>query len=172
MKEVRSARGVHRRRIADTFRVSMRQRSLPQRMFTALFGLWFSLLVAEPVPVHACPMHDGTLAQGAAVTAAGLTDAAPDSPGHVAMHHVSQSHEQPATDHPAEHGAHQCQCLGCCAGTTALSLPASPDVNLRAVLAPVQVECIAGGDVLRTATRFSFALPFANGPPVASLLPG
>ena len=122
----------------------MRQRSFTQRAFTALFGIWFCLLVAEPIPLRACPMHDGPLPQVAAVEAAQLTVAADGSHGHDVALHATLSHAQPSHDAPAD--------------------------NLQATLAPMQVQRIAARDALRSATRFAFALPFANGPPLSASL--
>lgn len=143
----------------------MRQRSLTQRIFTALFGIWFSLVVAEPVPLGACPMHDRPMTHATAHHAA-LTGAATDAANHhVAMPHASSAHQQPATDHPGGHGAHQCLCLGCCAGTAALSLPTFPPLNLVATITATQARRIDAVDALRVVSRFAYALPFANGPP-------
>jgi hypothetical protein len=144
----------------------MRQRSLTQRIFTALLGLWFSFVVAEPVPVHVCPMHDGLLPPAAAQSARVVQDASDASTGHVGMHHAQQSHDDATTNTPAEHEAHQCLCLGCCAGTSAVTMPTSPVRNLQDTLAAMQVRRIAAADVLVTAMRFAFAIPFANGPPL------
>ena len=143
----------------------MRQRSLAQRIFTAFFGLWFSVVVAEPLPLHVCPMHDGPLAYAAAHHAQTVPDVASAPAGHAAMHHALQSHEEPATDSPAGHGAHQCQCLGCCAGTSATALPGAPVINVQATLAAVQVRGFAAHNAMRAPVRFAHALPFANGPP-------
>lgn len=143
----------------------MRQRSLTQRIITALFGLWFSLLVAEPVPLHACPMHDGTLVQAAVTHAPLLTDVVDGVRAEHVGVHASPSHVHPVPDRSSEHGAHHCQCLGCCAGASALSLPDVPDGNLRGTIALTQAKLDCGGAVLQDATRFAFALPFANGPP-------
>jgi hypothetical protein len=156
---------LHSRRDSLTFRFSMRQRTVTQRIFTALFGIWFSLLLAEPVTLHACPMHDGPLAHAAAQHAAvrdGST-ALPDGRGDVL--HASSAHQQSSTDHPLGHGNHQCQCLGCCAGTSAISLPAFPLRNLQATYIATQARHTDAGDALREAMRFEHALPFANGPP-------
>ena len=143
----------------------MRQRSVTQRIFTALFGIWFSLLVTEPVPMRACPMHDGPMAQAAAHHAAMTGSATEGANLHVAMPHASSALRQPATNHPEDHGTHQCLCLGCCAGVSALSLPTSPSLNLQATITATQARRIDAVDVLCAATRFAHALPFANGPP-------
>jgi hypothetical protein len=143
----------------------MRPRSLTQRILTALFGLWFSLVLAEPVPLHVCPMHDG-MRTHAAAQAVHTSHAATAHPvGHVGLHHAPQSHDVGTTHAPAEHEAHLCLCLGCCAGTSAVSLPASPVRNLPELLAAVQVRSHAAGERLAHAVRFAHALPFANGPP-------
>ena len=148
----------------------MRQRSFTHRAFTALFGIWFSLLVAEPIPLRACPMHDGPLPQVAAEEAAPLTVAADSSHDHGVALHATHSHVQTSPDGPAEHGHHLCQCLGCCAGASALALPSAPADNLQATLAPMQVQRIAARVALLSVTRFAFALPFANGPPLGASL--
>ena len=148
----------------------MRQRSFTQRAFTALFGIWFGLLVAQPIPLRACPMHDGPLPQVAAVEAAPLTVAADSSHSHDVALHATLSHAQPSHDAPAEHGHHQCQCLGCCAGASALALPSAPADNLQAMVAPMQVQRITARVALPSVTRFAFALPFANGPPLGASL--
>jgi hypothetical protein len=144
----------------------MRQRSLTQRFFTALLGLWFSFLVAEPVPVHVCPMHDGMPQPAAAQHAPDGRESSHASADHVGMQHAPESHGATSTHDPVEHEAHLCLCLGCCAGTAVVSLPPSPVSNLEDTLRAMQVRRVRAHDVLVTPVRFAFALPFANGPPV------
>ncbi|MDZ7629838.1 MAG: hypothetical protein U5K74_00420 [Gemmatimonadaceae bacterium] len=115
-------------------------------------------------------MHDGTLVQATAAQAALLTDVVASSRGDHDGMHALQSHAHPASDQSSEHGEHQCQCLGCCAGASALSLPDAPDINVCSTIAATQAHLACTGDVLRSATRFAFALPFANGPPAATPL--
>ncbi|MCC7054195.1 MAG: hypothetical protein IT355_13095 [Gemmatimonadaceae bacterium] len=156
---------MRRRAAVDTFRHSMRQRSLTQRLVTALFGVWFCLLVAEPLPLHVCPMHDGLPPSATAGYTADLSEDRCAPPGQAAITHAPDAHDAPATDTPAGHAAHQCLCLGCCAGTPAIALPGAPVVNVPCALADVQVLQVAARNDTLVATRFAHVLPFANGPP-------
>lgn len=135
------------------------------RLCTALFGLWFSLVVAEPLPLHVCPMHDGPLAHVMAHQAMASPVSAMSTAGSVGDH-ASHSHDMPAAGTPTEHAAHQCQCLGCCAGTSATALPGATVRNVQATLAMVQEQPAATRGALRARLRVAHALPFANGPPV------
>jgi len=173
----------------------MRRRSVVRRTFTALFGVWFSLLVAEPVALRPCPMHDGSIAMAAGPHAAvagdavaggasadatehgatdhgatdhGATDHGPMA--HGAMQHASSVHHTPANDPPDPHGAHQCQCLGCCVGTSSVPLPTFPGLIVQATVDAAVVRCVHAVGALRATTHVAYALPFANGPPVRARL--
>jgi hypothetical protein len=128
-----------------------------ERSFAALFALWFAIAVVEPGPLRSCPMHSG-LALGAASRTA---------PAGETSEHAR--HGSSSSQLPAHHGAaHNCTCLGDCASSSASgALPATASVQLH-----VPVE----RDVVHVATRSRFAplatehvLPFANGPPSATL---
>lgn len=105
-----------------------------RRIGAAVLGLWLVVLLTEPVPVHGCPMHDGT---GVGHRA---SRPATDARGHEARHHhagmaQSVAHESDAPDRPSPvpHGA--CLCLGDCCAADAAALPAPPVMGAGAAIA-------------------------------------
>lgn len=122
----------------------MRSRSI-HRVFSALLLGWFTVVIGEPVALHACPMHD-----------AAAPAQTPD---------VHQSHDAHAPTHraPADHhGA--CTCLGdCSAGSAVSGVPVEPVAlanvswrQSRVVLPPATLAALPSPP---------FFLPYANGPP-------
>jgi hypothetical protein len=121
--------------------------SLLARYLTACFGVWFAFAIAEPVlAMHECPVHDGILSS---------------APG--AAHHGA--HQNPAS-HKQSQGAHQCSCLGECAGCTPVALAATPDDGTLAVATVSSTEPPAFNAGYRAAWA-QHILPFQNGPPAA-----
>jgi hypothetical protein len=143
----------------------MRHRSPLRRALTALFGLWFTLLVTEPRAVHACPMHDS-------VPAAPVMPSADES-GHAAHHDVaggsaeSMQHAEHTTPSPTDHAGHQCLCLGCCSTTPPVAPLAPASLAWLAQILEIAPRLIRHGTVVAGPERVAHALPFANGPPTA-----
>lgn len=145
----------------------MRQRPFTRRLFSALFAMWFSLLQAEPVVLHACPMHDGREQKSAAPYRAPSDEAAHALPAHHAMHHGPSTESLAATEAPAsdDGGTHECQCFDCCSGTPAFVLPDFQSPSLQAPVAAIPTRRIEAVATLQSPTRFAHLLPFASGPP-------
>jgi hypothetical protein len=53
----------------DSHRMSRRHRSPIHRAFAAIMAAWFAFVTGEPVALHRCPMHDGTLVAATPATA-------------------------------------------------------------------------------------------------------
>jgi hypothetical protein len=132
------------------------------RPFTALFALWFAIMLGDPGMLHTCAMHGGHGGHGR-----GAAQAAPAA----AEHHTQMAHGAHGAAHAAAPGDTQqpaapgpCTCIGhCCAVTVAAPLPAV------AVL-PVPVAVAEERHPLDAPTVEAPAapdrrLPFANGPP-------
>ncbi len=123
------------------------------RTVTAVLAVWFAVKVAEPVTLHACPVHDG------------ITASANPSGAHGDTHATMQEHGAPA--HSENPGAsHQCQCLSdCAASIAAATVPARVSIDFAAIArAPRMAPATA---VTLPAARARFTLPFANGPPAS-----
>jgi hypothetical protein len=153
-------------------------RSPLRRVGSALLGLWLTFVVAEPMPMHACAMHDGVGA--AAHSAAAHETAGPAAPAsaHTA-HHGAQhaadgatptpeaasgvAHDAP-TDAPSapSHGA--CLCLGDCCAAGAPIAPSAPIVALAAA-DERGAESWSAGAAVATTPDSQRRLPWANGPP-------
>jgi hypothetical protein len=138
-----------------------------------VLGTWFVLLRAEPVALHACPMHGQGHAHGAVPTPAAVApsvhavDHGTDAHAH-ADHGTSSTapalHEAPSpSDEETPAG---CLCLGHCCAAGAAVLPVVGVVV--ALLAPTPLD---GPEALPRASERapraapSRLLPFANGPP-------
>ena len=140
------------------------RRSTPSRVFAVLFAPWFALVVAEPVPMHDCPMHS---VHGAAMPhmtgdagKSAVGDASQDRP-EAAGNHVSNTRGR---DMPSPPRHHQCCCLGsCCAAA-----PMTPTRAQHAACVPVEFQRdlppVTGTQVV--AASAEHILPFANAPPV------
>jgi hypothetical protein len=127
---------------------------LMRRLAAAVFGLWFTLAVTEPVTLHACAMHDGAPAAATALA------------GEHANHHGGHAeHDAPADD--SQGGGHACLCLGACSASAPLSVAARIEVPVAAVQAAPFAAPIA---VASSAPRAAGArlLPWPNGPPTQS----
>jgi hypothetical protein len=143
------------------------RRSLSSRLFAALFAPWFAFVVAEPVPLHDCPVHS-------AHAVSGVSALAPDAASHaMMMAHGEMDHAAMQESAPAEHhhgsehaGHHQCCCLGMSCASAIVALAPAP-----LPLAWVPVEVVR--NVPRPAaiplapSGADHVLPFANGPPAA-----
>jgi len=117
------------------------------RFLTACFGVWFAFAIAEPVlSMHECPVHDGILSSASGVA-------------HHGAHHTSQSQKH-------SQAAHQCNCLGECAGCTAAAVPAAPADGTIGV-ATVTLDKPIAPDAGYRAAWAQHVLPFQNGPPAA-----
>jgi hypothetical protein len=138
-------------------------RGLMRRVASAWLGVWLTFVVAEPVPVHACAMHDGH----AAVPAGGVASANAHDEHHqhgasATAHGGEQAAPSEDGTAPASHGG--CLCLGdCCAAAVQLA-PAAPEVAVAGHLR--DAEASPAHRASAAATRASqVRLPWANGPP-------
>jgi len=138
------------------------------RCFAALLGLWFTVLMVEPVALHACPMHDGGHgAHGGSATAeAPLAEAGHhhDALSH-REHGAPESHQVVAdTPVPDEQSA-GCLCLGTCSGATPTVLASTTELRVAELAAePRRVPPLPA---YAPVSRGGLVLPFANGPPTA-----
>jgi hypothetical protein len=158
----------------------MRPPSRLSRSLTALFALWFAVVLGDPGVLHACAMHGGT--HGSEVSAERA-----HSGGRGGMHDVHGASETPAeavqqSGHGghAGHGAHgatggaehggkapgPCTCVGhCCAASAAASIPVVAALESPAVVAAHRAPRAAPSDDAPASP--DLRLPFANGPPRA-----
>jgi hypothetical protein len=141
------------------------RRSLSFRLFAALFAPWFAVVVAEPVPLHDCPMHS---LHPAAAHAMASSQAAPavesnmSARPHADMEQSNGGHGREAPGHAAHH---QCCCMGaCCAAALA---PIEHVAQLCWVPAAVRSEAAPSRSDSFAPAATEHALPFANGPPAA-----
>lgn len=128
----------------------LRRLSRWSRPFSALFALWFAMVLGDPGVLHSCPMHGG---HAVAATGAHASHAA-------AAHH--ESHDSA----PTKNGSSQCSCVGqCCAATAVASLPTVAPFAVPAHVAkPSALPEYPDDDVPSSP---DVRLPFANGPPQA-----
>lgn len=123
-------------------------RGILSRVFAATMLVWLGLVITEPLPLDACPMH-----------------------GSHAMHGVAQaahaSHHSPATHGGApKKGSNQCTCIGDCSvgGASFAAMPAgaagAPELSVTALVAPPHASALVRRAGLREHT-----LPPSNGPP-------
>lgn len=92
-------------------------------------ALWFAVFSAEPLVLHACPMHDGPLAARAAAAAEPHAMAA-------GMQHRAG---QPGAGHSGHAGHHACSCPGACCAAPGVAASADAQALVVAVvrLAPL-----------------------------------
>ena len=136
------------------------RRSLPFRLFAALFAPWFAFAVAEPAALHECPIH--SVHAVAAHSSAGHSMTADHSmmADGVMDHATAPEHRDVST-----HGTHtQCCCpdSSCAAAVVALTTSAPA---LAWVPAQIQREAPRSAAVAFVPTSAEHTLPFANGPP-------
>jgi hypothetical protein len=131
-------------------------RSWPQRVLAVLFAAWFVLAVAEPVPVHACPMHDGLAAPGHS-----MHSGTPPVHAHHAYHDAVPDNGDRL---PSPRNAHQgCTCIGCCAGGSPVVVRSGAEYPQ--VLVTIDPHVAYSRDSTNPAPTFPHRLPFSNGPP-------
>jgi hypothetical protein len=129
--------------------IVLRRLSRWTRPFSALFALWFAMVLGDPGVLHSCPMHGGAHAVASA-------HASHDQAAHHASHESA----------PDKSSAAQCSCVGhCCAATAAAPLP---------LVAPFAVPSHVANSTARpeqpsddVPSSPDVRLPFANGPPQA-----
>ncbi|HEV8408999.1 MAG TPA: hypothetical protein VGQ30_00735 [Gemmatimonadaceae bacterium] len=136
------------------------RRSLSARVFAALFAPWFAFVVAEPVPLHDCPVHSIHAVEAPAAEAAAPMMANGEM-DHAAMAHAAPAHHHGAPEHA---GHHQCCCLGMSCASTAVALVPSP---MTLAWIPLEIQRVAMWPASTPHARASgdHTLPFANGPP-------
>jgi hypothetical protein len=140
------------------------RRSLSFRLFTALFAPWFAILVAEPVPLHDCPMHSLHPAAAHAMTSRHAPPA--EAFGTPTMPRPGMEHSKSGHEHGAPvHSAHQCCCMGVCCATALAPIARVPQLAwVPAALRSEVVPTFAASSGFDSAEH---VLPFANGPPAA-----
>ncbi|MEI6740514.1 MAG: hypothetical protein WCK74_09410 [Gemmatimonadaceae bacterium] len=142
----------------------MFRRSLRSRLASALLAPWFAFVVADPVPMHGCPMHE---AVPAAASVAPAVDGAMAHHGHHAMS-VDGAGTQPDSA-PSDHGqGHSCTCLGACCVATPAPLPASTVSMETAPVGHARRSVAAMPRTLAVVLPDAYMRPFANGPPVTA----
>ncbi len=144
------------------------------RALIAVWGLWFTTSVVEPAGLFACEMHSG-IGGHAAMSSAPTGTAASAATTHGAampMDHAQHgsaaapSVSSDPTPAPSHHAC--CTCLGHCCETAPVAAPAPP-VTLAALIE--RENHVASITIAtRGVTRRPYELPFANGPPLSSLI--
>ncbi len=163
-----------------------------RRVFGMWLGLWFVFLVAEPVPVHDCPMHSPhpQAAMGGAVSG-GVHEVAPHSEEHHGSHgeETHQSHGKTtelsgsnvhsgsptqhsgsqhadSSHHSTQNASHSCLCLGCAAG----SAPVQGSQPSSLVPVPEQIARVKATypTVEHSPIDPAFTLPPSTAPPQLS----
>jgi hypothetical protein len=132
--------------------------------FTALFALWFAIVLGDPGMLHACPMHGGHGAHGTQqVSAPAPSHDTPGMHGHHADHSATHESDQRSRhDAPAPTGP--CTCVGhCCAAAVLAPLPTVATLPVPAAVAEVRHPLAAPSSPAPAAP--DLRLPFANGPP-------
>ena len=136
-----------------------------------MWGVWFATALAEPAAFFACPMHSPTPAS---------VVHAPNSPTAAlqlaaSVPRAAEHHQHDARVVPAGHQQHSdapahscCTCLGECCTMAPADLPRA------AIAIPALTEhhpaAAAFAYTARLPQRADHALPFANGPPLTTLL--
>jgi hypothetical protein len=113
-------------------------RGFLSRAFATAMVIWLGLVITEPLPLHACPMH-GVHSMHATVDM-----------GH-SMHHEKTA-------------SHQCTCLGDCTAGVGTALPQTAAVHFKARVAFYSAVAFGGASRV-IAGAGEHLLPFANGPP-------
>jgi hypothetical protein len=134
--------------------------------FTALFALWFAIVLGDPGMLHACPMHGG--GHGAHGTEQASAPApSHDTPGmhehHTAGHSATHESDQ-GSRHDVPAPAGPCTCVGhCCAAAALAPLPTVASLPVPAAVAQER-DPLDAPSVVAPASP-GLRLPFANGPP-------
>jgi hypothetical protein len=130
-----------------------------RRFGSAVFLLWFSVLVAAPTAVHWCPIHDAPMA---AMDGGSMHGDMHDMSGMPASDDGADSHHGDSNSSP--HGAHHCTCLGESCASTLAGLPGAAS---HLALPSVRIVRVAAILEQRDAPSFpaDLRLPFPNGPP-------
>ncbi|MEP7002330.1 MAG: hypothetical protein ABI969_17710 [bacterium] len=127
----------------------LRRLSRWSRPFSALFALWFAVVLGDPGVLHSCPMH------GAHAMASG---------GHAS--HAAAAHHQSHDSAPTKNSSGDCSCVGqCCAAAAVASLPAVASFAVPAHVARPSALPEYPRDDIPSSPHVR--LPFANGPPQA-----
>jgi hypothetical protein len=141
------------------------RRSLSFRLFAALFAPWFAVVVAEPVPLHDCPMHSLHPAAAHPMASSSVTPAG--GRGMSGMAHAGLEQSKSFKEHglPTHPAHHQCCCMGASCATALAAIARVPHlawipVQLRSETVPTFAASFANSSA-------EHVLPFANGPPAA-----
>jgi hypothetical protein len=139
------------------------------RPLVAVLTCWLVLLRAEPVALHACPMHDAGHGAGMHAAAAAAPIAAGDDVhgAHAAGAHAATAHGHHADAPPPapDEAADGCLCLGCCGGIPAVATVATPPLAWLASILDVAPVLSSPGARVGAAPRDDVALPYPNAPP-------
>jgi hypothetical protein len=129
------------------------------RPFTALFALWFAVILGDPGTLHSCAMH-GTGGHGGH----GARQAPAVSAGGQ-MHAMHGEHAKAPAGSQEPAAPRPCTCLGhCCAVTVAAPLPTVAILPVPVAVAEERHPLDAPSSDAPAAP--DLRLPFANGPPI------
>ncbi len=132
-------------------------RRWPQRVLAILVVAWYTALVAEPVTLHPCPMHDGLLRMhaGGAMQHSGSPTAG--------MHGQAMRVEHRGSTSDPGSAAHRCTCIGACTAASAGGMVANGPVLACVLLtAPLDTGL---PDYAYVPVAAQHVLPFAHAPP-------
>jgi hypothetical protein len=116
------------------------------RALTALWALWFTVVLSGPAEIHGCPQHSAHASHMGRM-------------GHGA-HDAHSAHEP---DTPSRDASQTCTCLGHCCSALPLALPSfGAELRVASVVDVAPAEYAAAS---APAPRHRYSLPFANGPP-------
>jgi hypothetical protein len=142
------------------------RRSLSSRVFAALFAPWFAFVVAEPVPLHDCPVHSlHPVSASAAAMAPMMDHGAIDHGGDADMGHSPIE----LAGHVGHHGGsghtghHQCCCLGMSCASVFVVMTRPP--ALAWIPAEIRGTVSWGPAAAFVPVSADYVLPFGNGPP-------
>lgn len=147
-------------------------RSRWSRPFTALFALWFAVVLGDAGTLHSCAMHGGGMGgHGGHGGHGGQGAAHQQATGSAAGHQMDRMHGEQAAAHETPPAGSQrraapgpCTCLGhCCAVTVAVPLPTVATLPVPVAVAEARHPLEAPAVVAPAAP--DLRLPFANGPP-------
>jgi hypothetical protein len=126
-------------------------RGFLSRAFAATMLLWLGLVLTEPLPLDACPMHGSHSMHAAAMA------------GSAAHHSMGSGH-----DSSQKSASHQCTCIGdCSAAKVAFALLFRGETCPDAVTTALGERGHVRAQALRVASS-EHILPPANGPPAIS----
>jgi hypothetical protein len=136
------------------------------RPLTALFALWFAIMLGDAGMLHTCAMHGGHGGHRGdhGTPRAAAASATVEHDGQMAHGAHGAAHQSVPADAPQPAAPAPCTCIGhCCAVTVAAPLPAPATVPVPVVVAEERHPLDAPSVVSLAAP--DRRLPFSNGPP-------